>query len=621
MTTNRRTPMGILLASALLFELLVQATPAQAATFIVTNTNDAGSGSLRRAIQRSNAANFLGPHHIYFHIVATSIEGGFHTKTITLKKPLPTIIRPVTIDGTSQRKVVDHFDCSGAPGHPCIEVKGGGLTPANSSILTIAAGNSTIKGLTINGPAYAPTGSALITLTLRGHNAIVGNYLGTNSTGAIAAPTAGVNEGMVGIRIQSGDNRIGGVTAAHRNLISGNGGGIEIRGLGATNNVVQGNYIGTDYTGAAAIPNRAGISIGASSNTIGGTVHGSRNLISGNGLGIDIGGTANVVVGNFIGTDASGARELGNATGIGIFSFNNRIGGASAAERNIISGNKNGADEFGGAIYICCNGVGSLIQGNYIGTNVNGTTAVPNSHGIFVLDAAAVIIGGTVSGAGNLISGNLDYGLRFKDVVDGSLVQGNFIGTQRDGSSALGNGSHGVFLDYYASRVVVGGNTIAYNGGAGVMVGPNTTPGVRNAIFGNAIFGNVALGIDLGGDGVTPNDSGDADAGSNNLQNFPLLTSATSNGANTTILATLDSAINTQFRIEFFASPGCDPSGFGQGQTPLGTAMVMTDGVGNATFSTLLVGLAVGQQITATATDPDNNTSEFSRCQSVTGTP
>lgn len=627
MTTNRRTALGILLGGALLLELLVQATPVHAADFIVTNTNDSGPGSLRRAIQSSNAT-FLGPNHIYFHIVGTSIEGGFQTKTITLTKPLPTITRPVTIDGTSQRTVHSHFHCSVTPGHPCIEIKGGGLTQASSSILTIAAGNSTIKGLTINGPADALGGSALITLTLRGHNVIAGNYLGTNITGAVAAPTTGVNQGMVGIRIQSSDNRIGGVTAAQRNLISGNGGGVEIS-PGAMNNTVQGNYIGTDYTGTAGIPNSAGIRIGASSNTIGGTVQGAGNLISGNnGTGIDIGGTGNVVVGNFIGTDATGTHALGNAIGIGIYSSNNRVGGTSAAERNIISGNHGDpANMFDGGIYVY--GVGALIQGNYIGIDVSGTRALPNAQGILVFDTGAVTIGGTAPGAGNVISGNSGYGVRFMDVVEGSLVQGNFIGTQCNGSSTLGNGSDGVFLDF-ASGVTIGGmtagagNTIAYNRGAGVAVGPgpNMNPGTSDAILGNAIFANGGLGIDLGSDGVTSNDPGDADTGANNLQNFPVLTSTSSNGASTTVQGTLNSAANASFRIEFFASTACGPSGFGAGQTFLGAAAVTTDAAGNAIINVSLpVGVPAGQQVTATATDPNNNTSEFSGCQPVVATP
>src|SRR5205085_3920949 len=159
----------------------------------------------------------------------------------------------------------------------------------------------------------------------------------------------------------------------------------------------------------------------------------------------------------------------------------------------------------------------------------------------------------------------------------------------------------------------------AFNNDDGVSISSGTGNSVRaNAIHDNGTTA-TQLGIDLGPDGVTPNDAGDPDTGANNLQNFPVLTSAVTSGGNTTIQGTLNSTTNTQFTIEFFANPACDASGNGEGQTFLGSTLVTTDASGNATINTsLAVNVPAGQAVTATATDPNNNTSEFSACQTVT---
>ncbi|MCA1634493.1 MAG: DUF11 domain-containing protein, partial [Acidobacteria bacterium] len=160
-------------------------------------------------------------------------------------------------------------------------------------------------------------------------------------------------------------------------------------------------------------------------------------------------------------------------------------------------------------------------------------------------------------------------------------------------------------------------NTIAFNGGAGAIV----ASGTGNAFPGNQIFSNAALGIDLGNDGVTANDANDADTGANNLQNFPLLTLASTAGGNTTVTGTLNSTASTTFRVEFFSNAACDASGNGEGRTFLGFQNVTTDGAGNATVNATLPAVTVGEVVTATATDPANNTSEFSACQVVTAPP
>jgi hypothetical protein len=225
-------------------------------------------------------------------------------------------------------------------------------------------------------------------------------------------------------------------------------------------------------------------------------------------------------------------------------------------------------------------------------------------------------VGGTVVGAGNLISGNVGHGVLLSAPGPGNAIQGNLIGTDAAGTAPLPNGGDGVNVFGLTSGLTVGGtepgaaNTIAFNGRNGVAVSLANSGGIR--IRGNAIHSNALLGIDLGGNGVTPNDPGDADGGANQLQNFPLLSVALA-GAATRILGALNSTANTTFTLDFYASPGADPSGFGEGARHLGSAVVTTDGSGNARFEVTLSGaVAAGEVVTATATDPAGNTSEFS---------
>jgi uncharacterized repeat protein (TIGR01451 family) len=275
---------------------------------------------------------------------------------------------------------------------------------------------------------------------------------------------------------------------------------------------------------------------------------------------------------------------------------------------------------------------GGTIAGNFIGTDPSGTVAEGNqAGGILVNNSANVIIGGPTTAARNLISGNRNDGI---DLVSTSglptsnAVLGNLIGINVNGAGALPNSGNGVLVN--ASGNQVGGvgpdeaNTIAFNGLAGVRVGfSNFQTGVTsNPIRGNAIFANNALGIDLGDSGVTLNGSAGTGFGPNRLQGFPVIKSAYPSGGGTTIEGQLTDIPNASFTVDFYANDVTDPSGFGQGQRFLGSTTVMTDPNGVSNFSpTLQVNVPPGQVITATATDRDNNTSEFSRATSVTPSP
>jgi CSLREA domain-containing protein len=344
------------------------------------------------------------------------------------------------------------------------------------------------------------------------------------------------------------------------------------------------------------------------------------------GDGIEFGSTAteNLVENTYIGTDVTGAVDLGNlGNGLEIRGHTNTVGGSAASSANVISGNQ------GSGVLIRNAASENLLEGNFIGTDVTGTASLPNStHGV-VLDSLAHdnFIGGTAPGGRNVISGNAQDGVRVQaSGTTGNIIEGNLIGTAVNGTDPLPNAQDGIGIRASASGNTVGGtgagagNVISGNTDDGIQVGSPADPTpAMNRLLGNSIVGNGSLGIDLDPtNGVTANDPGDGDIGTNNLQNFPALISAASNATTTTIAGTLNSEASKLYRLEFFSNPACDPSGNGEGQTLLGSTNATTDASGNASFTASLPTPAtVGHVATTTATDPDNNTSEFSACTTI----
>jgi trimeric autotransporter adhesin len=438
------------------------------ATFLVTNTNDGGAGSLRQAIlDANNSANvfMLGqfiPDKIHFAI-------GTGPQTIQVNKnglgALPAITESVVIDGTTQ---------PGFAGKPIIELDGNLV-------------NGLGDGLTINGSGFGSTIQGLV----------IGRFGGA---------------------------------AVH---------------VGGNNNTIQGNYLGTDLTGTQARPNQDGLFVAGSFNLIGGPGPGQGNLLSGNGsrgIVITLAATGNKVQGNFIGTDATGTKKLANSSsGILLDAPGNQIGGATPGEGNLISGNNSDGMEIFGQ--------NNVVQGNRIGTDVGGTQPLGNADaGVYLVNTTGNLLGGTPTGAGNVIAFNDGDGVR------------------------------------------------VYGGGS-----------ASNGILGNSIFANAGLGINLLKndnqlDGVTPNDVNDVDTGPNGLQNYPELTSAVVQGGQTTVTGQFNGTAFSSYRLEFFSSPAGDPSGFGEGQTFLG-ATTVTLGAGNTVAFTFTASVPVpaGHVITATA--------------------
>jgi hypothetical protein len=659
------------------------------ATIVVTNTNGSGPGSLQFAILDANETP--GADLISFNIPG---PGPF---TIKPTNTLPTITDPVTIDGTTQ---------PGFSGTPIIELTG----TYQINALTITAGNSLVRGLTIN-----RFGQPVVFKT-NGGNIVEGCFIGTDVTGTRVFPD------NLGVWVDgSFNNTIGGTTALAGNLITGNAQfGVQITDLGTTGgNVVQGNLIGTDRTGNSSLVSwggQSGVLLANSFNdTIGGTIPGARNIISGNGSfgiriicsGIDcqsavgtggtiiqgnfiglnsagnaalgnmgggiqtsvvvnsvvIGGTvttarnvisanresgvyvsvsadSNIVQGNFIGTDASGSADLGNGgDGVDLLGASNTVGGTIAGGRNIISGNA-----LSGVLIDSASG--NAVQGNFIGTNAAGTAALGNDlNGVTTSQAPNNTIGGPTAAARNVISANGRHGVSIGiDTQSGSTgvtVRNNYIGTDLTGDNCLGNGRDGVFVNRGSVNHTITDNLITCNGRDGVNI-PNfatNDPGIQIQVVQNSIYANAALGIDLGDAGITPNDAGDADTGANFLQNFPILTSVTGAAnrdpvspgdkepkATVTVNGTLNSAPSTTFTVHWYFSVDAQCVTNQQTSKPLVTGKVpgvTTDINGNAAFNfplDLPVGINSGI-INCTATDPQGNTSEFSACLVVGSSP
>ena len=632
----------------------------------VTSTADDGPGSLRQAILTANTSNTPAPDTIRFAIPGT---GPFQILGLS---PLPTITRPTVIDGYSQPGSHPNTLAQGDDAVILIQLGGrASIYDATFDALQISGGGTTIRGLALGSidvsgaggdaiqgnffglgtSSYSPTTNAarvhisgaggdliggsdpsqrnvingrLQEILVDGGAAgvvIAGNYLGTDTTGLL-----GYAYGSGIILDDAPDTTIGGTTPGAGNLIASVSGAAITVGGASARVVIQGNLIGTDRTGETALGDVLGYGIVVNSGPgtlIGGTVAAARNVIAAELIGAWITSTATdvTVQGNYIGTDASGTRALPNASiGLAVDGIRVTVGGTAAGAGNLISGNAQTGLEVGYFGYIGSPGdldpTHNIIQGNRIGTDFSGTTALPNGGAGVVVASGGSTIGGTAAGAGNVISGNVGAGLAFRYGGDGNLIQGNAIGTDATGTVALGNGGAGLQFDGAASGDTVGGTTpgagnrIA-NNSVGVAVG---TTSIGIAILSNAIAANAGLGIDLGEDGPTPNAPGGPHAGANHLQNHPVVTAAVDfgGGTGTSLVATLDAAPLTTYLIQFFA----DPSGRGQAPTFLGQVSVTTDADGHAR-ATLAAPSLAGQVVTATATNPDGDTSELADAKRV----
>ena len=410
------------------------------------------------------------------------------------------------------------------------------------------------------------------------NNIVIGNYIGTDASGT--APLGGNNHSGVAIEWGASGNRIGGLAEGERNIISGNSvhaDGVHIRGSGTDHNLVIGNFIGLDVSGTQALPNSHGVSLwdGASHNTV------QANVVSGheenpNIILWDPGTSFNVVIGNLVGTDATGTVAIPSAGGVGIRggASDNRIGGSAPGEGNLICGNGDGID-------ISYDSTRNLVIGNLIGTDITGTTAIPNGNGIRIQDAPGNTIGGSSAGEGNIIGGNVAAGVEVTGArsVDNHII-GNYIGTDSTGTEPLSNLQHGVYVLEAAGRNVIGpGNTIAFNGQGVTILGGNVA---SNLITQNSIYHNEGLGIQNW-------------EGGNNELSPPTIANV---GSRIILGTTMPNA-----SVEIFSDEEDEGRKF-EGST-------MADEQGNFTFH-MPVGRFTGPYVTATTTDSEGNTSQFS---------
>jgi hypothetical protein len=598
-------------------------------TFVVTNVNDAGPGSLRQAILSSNA----NPDPDEPNLIGFNIPGaGVHTIFVgsTTHQPLPDIsTAAVDIDGYSQPGAKPNTLSVGDNAVLKIELDGTRLG-AGFNGLHIAAGGSGVAGLMIDNfrptTGASPVGGNAILMDNNSDNLIVGNFLGLHGSGGARTFSNGSD---LTVDIGSSFNVIGGTAPNLRNILSGAGAGVTITSTdGPSFNEVQGNYIGTDPTGTRAVPNANGVVDSGTHTTIGPADGlGAGNVISGNrNAGVDLNGAVgDVLTGNLIGVNAAGTAQLTNG-GFGILGSGGSgdvIGGTAAGAGNVIGGSGIGIELTDAGTSAGTNGY--QIQDNLIGTDATATHIFRGDVGIFLEGSTATQGVANTTIAGNVIDNQSEAGVDIFGVgAKNNVVQGNLIGTDPTRTLARGNGI-GVEVAHGAHNNIIGiggtaggaGNVIAHNTGTGVVIGSSLTDvaTVGNTVRGNSIFANH-FGIALGNDGVIPNRNVSPSPGPNNFQNSPVLTSATDSVLGRTVVkGSLHSTPNTTFVIDFYSSATADPSGFGQGQFYLGRTVVITDASGNATFDVVLTpGTLWGNVITATATDAGgDDTSEFSK--------
>jgi len=604
------------------------------ADFIVNDASDVDHGgcgiaplpcSLRDALKESQG---IDGWSIHFAI-------GTGPQTINLMSNLPDILDRGTMDGRTQ---------PGYAGVPLIEIHRADAGNATHGVHLgspplLTNGGVAIKALVINHFNGTCADCGGIIMDNPGGNFIQICYIGTDATGMTA------DGNVVGILDNTlGGNTIGGSTPAFRNVISGNGAGINISGVPgySAQNIITGNYIGTDVLGTGGVPNGLGIYVGGPypgftpGIRIGGPPgSGEGNVFAGNngGTGTAIQmqyGQGNLVQGNYIGLDNTGLASLPLEGGIVLEGENTDI-----IVDNVISVGGDGIlfeAGFGGPPTT----TQTRVQRNYIGTDATGNRVLlaGAGSGINLAGAQFDTIGGSGIGEGNVIGGFVRGILAGSGINSDNVIQGNRIGIGVDGSP-IPNTLAGIDLESSGnlglSNTTVGGinpgegNIIAFNGIRPPTGPAPNVPGVavlnsdRNTIRGNSIYGNLGKGIDFSFPSSAlpyPNDVGDADTGPpNKLQNFPLITLTTVGVPTTRIVGSLNGAASANYTIDFYASPSpVHPADFLQGQTWIGFLDKTTDSDGNVAFDvTFPIALDANTWITATATDQSGNTSEFSQ--------
>ncbi|MFQ5594765.1 MAG: DNRLRE domain-containing protein, partial [Anaerolineae bacterium] len=576
-------------------------TPSRECDFplVVNNTDDVDDEacdgthcSLREAILCAN--DHRGPDVISFDIPDT--DTGF-TGSVWLIAPhsaLPELTDAgTTIDGPSQAANRGNTNAAGP------EIVLSGASAGASNGLYIRASDCEVRGLDIGGFELS---GILLSGTGASNNTIADNFIGVAADGA-----AGFGNDRHGVEIVGSARS----TQVNGNVISGNNlAGIWVGGTGSEQqNVISENRIGTNASGTAAIPNRQGgvqIMHGAHHNTVG-----PDNVISGNGAGgfgngvsIGAGSDRNTVIGNRIGTDAGGTAALPNGRhGVDVAGSEQTV-----VEGNLLSGNTySGIKMYGGG--------NNQVRGNIIGLNADGTAAVPNSSEGFIIEDGAtnITVGGATAAERNVISGNGGNGIGIKDPPTAHItILGNYIGTDVAGSGAIPNGANGLQLFDHVHDITVGpGNVIAHNTGHGLylfdgahtnVIGPdnviasNGGDGVRvdgqdtlyNTITQNSIYDDVGLGIE------------NINGGNTELPP-PAFTDFTVTEASGT--ATLPGgAPCAGCTIEVFSDDGWE------GRQYLGSGTTLADGSWTVTFAAA----PTYGGLTATSTDTAGNTSEFS---------
>ncbi len=643
---------------------------------VIVNTNNAGQGSLRQFILNSEELNNtnLNQEDNPTNGVAFPKDSEWETSIFMINGSGVHIIQVLSeFDRIDDEKThitgyTQEGSMQGTSADRTINIELKGNTTTYDGIY-FYTDNIQVSGLSIHGYRHGIFGN-----NLNKENAFIwGNYIGMEANGTIGTTNDGLGVYFFGtINSFIGTNGDNINDENEGNVISNFEYGILLNRVG--NILVAGNYIGTDKTGIVSQGNDF-VGVGLGSTTIANCIgfkddaintnpEHFRNLISGNGNdGIRIVSCDNqIVAGNFIGTDITSTGLLGNVLyGVQITgnSSNNIIGtnvngDNDILERNIIAGN------IGARLGSSGSGDNNIITGNYFGTDSTGNVSLSGNFGIILNGPYTNTIIGTNGDnnldaiEGNIISGHLDDGIRLSHTGT-SLIAGNKIGVGADGTTALGNLKRGIFIEVTSSNNTIGylpsmtntdetivGNVIKNNSDSGIAL---EGTGIQNRISRNQIADNGQLGIDLDNDIVSSNDNGDGDTGTNTLLNFPVIDTSYVVGP----IITVSGFAPAGAEIEFFIadaglSPSPLPSGykasFGEGAVYLFSAVegsvsdldpsieiYLDDGTGSTipktqnrfhfSYNILGSGITNNSRLTMTATDANNNTSEFSGARTI----